>query len=320
MTTTLTAAEAAAVARVDPGTVGRWVRDGIPSTRSRNGPRFRLPARRDGHAWLIDPADLDRFLAEFEATRERQADNASGVLAMPRTMASKLGDAAATYAARQTCPDACPFKAGGGCYAEYDNPRTHWDRVTRGAAGLSPLQVARNEAKAIDRLPGDRPLRLHVAGDSTTRAGTRAIAAACGRYLDRGHPPVRPAAVWAYTHSWQTVPRSDWGRVSILASCETSEGVRAAWGRGYAAAVAVPQFASDKAYDLGGVRVVPCPAQTRGVVCTDCGLCFDDRRLLERRLAIGFEVHGSGKAKAAETLRRVALPVVGTEVRVKQSA
>ena len=72
----------------------------------------------------------------------------------------------------------------------------------------------------------------------------------------------------------------------------------------------VERFPGPRAYDLGGVRVVPCPAQTRGVVCTDCRLCLRPGHLLARRLAIGFAVHGSGAGKAAATLRRVSLSVV----------
>lgn len=103
------------------------------------------------------------------------------------------------------------------------------------------------------------------------------------------------------------------GGVAVLASCETVADVREAWGRGYAAAVVVPEFAGKTAYQLGdgpdAVTVLPCPAQTSERTCTDCRLCFDDRRLLARRLAIGFEVHGGGANKAKAALKRRSLPM-----------
>jgi hypothetical protein len=126
------------------------------------------------------------------------------------------------------------------------------------------------------------------------------VSAAAQRYrVRRGSP------VWSYTHAWRRVPRAAWGGVSILASCESPEQVRRAWERGYAAALVVAHFPQEGAHDLAGVRVLPCPWQSRGVTCRDCRLCWDDTRLLERRLAIGFAAHGSGAARV-----RWALPVV----------
>lgn len=91
----------------------------------------------------------------------------------------------------------------------------------------------------------------------------------------------------------------------MLASCETADEVREAAGRGYAASVVVPDFPSDRKFWLDDVAVVPCPAQTRpDVHCSSCRLCFNDRGLLERGTAIGFEVHGSmfEKKKARQAL------------------
>lgn len=195
----------------------------------------------------------------------------------------KIGPLACTYVSQVSCPPGCPFK-GNGCYAEAGPAGLTTARLNRAAAAhdLTPLALARLEADAVDALPADRDLRLHVVGDCVTPAAAVAVAAAAGRYRRR---------------------------VSVLASCETTADVRAAHAAGYAAALAVTRFPSDRAFTVDGVRVVPCPAQTRpAVTCATCRLCTDDRRLHASGLAIGFAAHGS--AGVAAKARRVALDVV----------
>jgi hypothetical protein len=78
--------------------------------------------------------------------------------------------------------------------------------------------------------------------------------------------------------------------------------------RSYTAAVVVSAFEPHSAYRIDGVTVVPCPQQTRGVTCRDCGLCRDDERLREGGLAIAFQAHGSGGGAVRQTL--LSLPTV----------
>jgi hypothetical protein len=121
--------------------------------------------------------------------------------------------------------------------------------------------------------------------------------------------------IWTYTHSWRQVKRSSWGRaISVLASCEALEQARAAMKRGYAAAVVVvrhPQGGKAWRDRETGIRVIPCPEQTRGIVCTSCRLCWREKWLKESRTVIGFEVHGSvnGQRKVVEKLVQLALPL-----------
>lgn len=295
MTEFLTFAEAAAAAGVHEAQIRRWVLDGVPTGTEKNGRRVRLLTA----GGMIDPTALAAVVGLKNSVNDKR-DEPSGVVVIRASGNTKLGDAAATYVARQSCPTDCRFREAG-CYAEYDNTGTHWRRASRGGMTLTPVELARNEAAAIRQTSADRHLRLHVAGDSTTDEGTRLIAAACMNYMFRGG-----RFVWTYTHAWRTVDRAAWGSVSVLASCETADDVRAAWGRGYAAALTVGWFASRRAYPAPepniDIQVIPCPAQTRGRTCTDCRLCFDDSRLRERRLVIGFEVHGSGKRKALTVL------------------
>ncbi len=222
---------------------------------------------------------------------------APAAFAVETSTNAKVGAVSATYASQASCPD-CPLREAG-CYAER-GPLAYLTRRLAASPAASPAAIARAEARAIDGLTGDRPLRLHVVGDCRTQAAAKIVSAACARYSASGG---RPA--WTYTHAWRAVPRPAWGEVSVLASCETPWQAERAMAKGYAAALVVDRYRSESAYDLGGLRVVPCPYQTRGVTCRECRLCWDDRRLLERRLVIGFEAHGSGAA-----LVRMSLPVI----------
>lgn len=210
---------------------------------------------------------------------------------------AKVGNAAVTGAAQVSCPPDCVFIAGGGCYAEDGGHGFITSQLNEVASerSLSPLAVARLEAAAIDsmKVRRGRPMRLHSVGDCATNAAAKIVSAAAERYVERGG-----GDVWTYTHGWRRVARSAWGKVSVLASCESAKDVRAAAKRGYAAALVVPEFASRAAYELDGVVVIPCPAQTtKDVTCASCRLCCNDTRLLDKGLVIGLEVHGGGLAR-----------------------
>ncbi len=213
-----------------------------------------------------------------------------------KIMGSKKADA--TYTSIKTsCPKSCPLM-GEGCYAELGYVGITSHRLDDEAKGNSPLDTARAEAKAIDEsykggpVPTGRDLRLHVAGDSRTLAGTRMINKAVKRWKQRGG-----GAVWSYTHAWKHVPREEWSHVSILASVSNVQEVPEARAQGYAPAIVVPQFDGDKAFQLDGcdTKFIPCPAQTRHVGCTDCRLCFNADRLHAGNFGIAFAVHGAKK-------------------------
>lgn len=243
-------------------------------------------------------------------------------IAVARSNNEKIGGAATTYAAQQSCPTSCVFFNGGGCYAE--NGRifsgvTQKLNLVAESAGAGPVDVAVEEAAAIDALDiskiSGRPMRLHTVGDCRTDEAARIVAAAAERYMDRGGGPV-----WTYTHAWRLVDRASWGRVAVLASCETAEQIELARGRGYAPSIVVVAFEqrgrhrigaaeepgmakerwarqgpAARSGTVGGPDILPCPAQTtEGVSCTKCRLCMDDGALLERGYAIAFAVHGTG--------------------------
>ena len=215
---------------------------------------------------------------------------------------------AATYAPiRQSCPPTCELK-NTGCYAQQSYVGMINRKLEAGHAGDSPLMVAKSEAAAIDAgfpkgVPQDggrgqgRPLRIHVSGDCRTIGGAKVVAAAARRYTQRGGGPV-----WSYTHAWRRVPRSAWEGVSTLASVKGIQDILEAREQGYAPAMVVPEHKDDRKYRVGNFHFIPCPAQTRDLACTDCRLCFDADKLLERKQGIAFAAHGS---KTKEIKRRL---------------
>jgi hypothetical protein len=109
-------------------------------------------------------------------------------IAIPRSKNRKLGTCASTYAAQVTCPNDCPF-LNSGCYAEVGNSYAGFttNRLNQAARDeqRGALAVAREEARAIDTLSGELPLRLHVVGDCRTDAAARVVGKAAARYLRR---------------------------------------------------------------------------------------------------------------------------------------
>jgi ParB/RepB/Spo0J family partition protein len=213
-----------------------------------------------------------------------------------------------------SCPDTRAFKgtptSPGGCYVDAGFTRIAMQKLDSAAWGLSSFDVIREEVRQIDDafgggpIPqdgarGGRDLRLHVGGDVDAAAGAQLLAKAARRWRARGG-----GTVWTYTHSWRAVPRSAWGdAITVLASVEKPSEIEQARKKGYAAAVVVEDFPSEKAFTTDGakVKVVPCPAETRRTTCADCRLCLD-RDLVQMNVAIAFKLHGQHEAAARRAL------------------
>lgn len=210
----------------------------------------------------------------------------------------KLGKVAATYASIEaTCPSSCKLK-NAGCYAQLGFVGIQNARLTRAKRSYTPTEIAKIEADLIDKsfnrksIPGT-VLRLHVSGDVTTKTGVKFLASASSRYQKRGG-----GKVWTYSHAWKKLPRKHWGNISVLASVDSIQEAKEAIAAGYAPAMAVPKFQSEKAYEIDGIKFIPCPAQTKDdVTCSSCKLCMKSDFLEASKAGILFEAHGSSKNK-----------------------
>jgi len=241
--------------------------------------------------------------------RKRGGRHQPAAIAVESSENRKIGACSATYVSQGSCPPDCPHYDDA-CYGLYGPTGIIFRRLTE-APARGPLALALEEAAAIDRLSGDHPLRGRVVGDSRTPASARIFREACRRFARRGGWSFgsvrrhRGPGIWTYNHAWRLIPRRCWGGVSVLASCEDPHQAVAAMERGYAAALIVPTFRSERVHQYGPVRLLPCPWETRRITCRECRLCFDDQRLLAAGLVIGFTPHGAG----ASTLRH-SLPLV----------
>lgn len=219
----------------------------------------------------------------------------------------KLGDkVAATYSSIEgTCPSTCKLKDET-CYAQVSFVGIHTARLNRNNEKLkyTATEIAGLEAKLIDESFGGkkvdgRPLRLHVAGDVRTRKGVTYLSNAAKRWLARGG-----GKVWSYSHAWATLPKSLWNSISVLASVDSIEEANKAVKAGYAPAIVVDKFNTDKAFTIEGsdVKWVPCPNQTHDVTCVDCGLCLNADKLFAQNKGIAFAVHSARKGKFSLTV------------------
>lgn len=233
-------------------------------------------------------------------------------IAVPHSDNRKTGPVSVTYVSQASCPVTCPF-LGCGCYAENGPTAIILARCDAGGVGLTPEQLAAQEAIAIDRLPRGSDLRLHVVGDCRTNKSAAIVAAAAMRLMKQSagfRVNDDFCRAWTYTHAFYSVNRSSWASVSVLASCETWEEVDIAYARGYAAAIVVEEFENgDKAWHVtdgdGGnmYTAVPCLFQTKEIQCRDCRLCLDDEKLRAERRVIAFKAQGSRRETVVRTLR-----------------
>lgn len=278
----------------------------------------RRPKPRARYKWrgdIVLKGDSQRLSA---ATFQRKSANAklSTVLQKPyrgrfQTFPQRPFVCSTYVSIDATCPDECRFK-NAGCYVQVGNTMSAMKRLDAGARARPEMHPNVLEANLIDaqwnggersspgpakatRVPQDgpgdkgRPLRLHVGGDVRDVEGAQALTSACELWLERDGGPV-----WTYTHRWREVPVGTWGdAISALASVETVDEAVEAVDLGYMPSFTLAEFESERAYRLGSVKVIPCPAQTRNVKCVDCRLCF---KPLPKGVAIGFAWHGRGGA------------------------
>ena len=264
------------------------------------------PRARRGEYQQLSPVSLQYLSSNRKVAPQRQEIARSG-----RVRNVPIGPYAATtyVSVSATCPGTCPFKDSG-CYAQTGSYGWKIRRLDAAARKLHGFDVIEAEAALLDALyirgvpqdggAGGRDLRLHVSGDVSCERGTRVLAAAVERFQARGG-----GACWTYTHRWREVPESAWGPVSCLASVETAAELDAAVAAGYTPALVVESFPSTRVFSLPGsaVRVVPCRAETSNATCVECRLCLDPS-LLRHGTAVGFALHGTGKAAAVSGLTR----------------
>lgn len=208
----------------------------------------------------------------------------------------RLGKIPTVTVSSDTCPLACPFKGGNGCYAEY-NPiglGGHWSKVSAGLRGGAFAELIEH----VENLPENTLWRYGQAGDLPGK----------GDILNKPNLALLAKANngkkgFAYTHKPLVLKQdrdavkkaNDSGfTINLSADNLTMADQKAGWQIG-PAVVTVPDFGTMPKYTPEGRKLVPCPKQTHGITCRDCKLCA----IPSRKSIIAFEAHGNGKAKVA---------------------
>ena len=218
----------------------------------------------------------------------------------------KTGKMAVSTSTWDNCPSACPFRNGGGCYAEAGfHTRMMTDRITAG------LPVTHNSSKrphtisqhiaAIRELPADIPLRLNAAGDLPGDR-ERLHASQCLRLADAAGRRTS----WTYTHYPLTADNVatirgmlDSGLAVNVSGNNAADAVAKRKRHGLPT-VAVMPAAFRGSTTVDGERIAQCPATVPGAKVT-CATCGNGRPLCarsDRTFIVGFPAHGTAKRRA----------------------
>lgn len=210
---------------------------------------------------------------------------------------AKTGPIPVTTSTAKTCPASCPFR-GNGCYAEYGPLAMHWRKVTAGERGDNwPAFLS-----LVRKLPKGQPWRHNQAGDLPGDGDT--IDAEMLANLARANTGKRG---WTYTHkpldvgaNRQAIKSANDAGFCVNVSCETEAQVDAAMVDGLPAVLVVPAGEPRKNWHTqAGRSIVVCPATYDDTVdCARCQLCA----VIDRKSAVAFPAHGTGKGKAMRTL------------------
>jgi hypothetical protein len=216
----------------------------------------------------------------------------------------KTGPIPVTSRDQWSCPTTCPL-FGNGCYGENRgaSPKTLFEHAASAesvhtveslAAGMRqsgrPGKGMRRQLPLVrDREVGD----VRAADGSIDRTWMTMVADAA-RTVGR--------TVFGYTHVPEVTSADVPDGYVMNASCETPAGVRDAWDRGLPAVlVGDAQTFADA---MPEARIVPCPAESAGVTCSECGLCAKPARMTSPRTApvIVFAPHGRQARKVRTTI------------------
>lgn len=233
----------------------------------------------------------------------------------PKSRNVKTGPIPTSTSGAETCPDACPFKSGNGCYAESGPQALHWRKVTAGERGDNFGDFL----DKISALPRGQLWRHNVSGDLAGKNDALDIAALAElvtantgrRGFTYTHKPLRReierrairdanAGGFTVNLSANNVEHADTlaalniGPVATVLPIEYErKNQRGAWVEGFDEyknrLKTLPQTTPS------GLRLVVCPATyDDGVSCDTCKLCA----VATRKSVVGFPAHGAARRKA----------------------
>lgn len=223
----------------------------------------------------------------------------------------KIGPMPVATITKATCPTSCPFKDGGGCYAEHGPLQIHWKGVTEGTRG-KPFDEF---VKQVSQLPPRITWRYGQAGDlpgegdKIDRDQLMALTRA-----NRGRPVI------AYTHkplteeNVESLKEASAGGFHVNISTEDFDDCDKAIAQGFSAVVVLPadyQRGKDEPLTQfkertkgmktpAGHPIAICPATYTDTNCQLCEVCSKPRA---RNAVVGFPAHGTRKKIVSSRLK-----------------
>lgn len=205
---------------------------------------------------------------------------------------AKLGGIPATTTSGDSCPSRCSFRDGNGCYGEAGPLFLHWREVNARKRGGTLAEFCRS----IKSLPKHQLWRHNQVGDLPGDGVT--IDAAALAKIVRANTGKHG---FTFTHYDPTDPdnaeairQANDSGFTVNLSAESLEEVDQFLSLGVGpVVVALPADADKPIRTRAGNRVTICPASLKNTTCAQCGMCAEP----DRKHAIGFPSHGSGKAK-----------------------
>ncbi len=214
---------------------------------------------------------------------------------------AKTGPIPVSMSVKNTCPDACPLKAGG-CYASGGPVNLHWLRVSAGKAGILWGEFL----KAVKGLHVGQLWRHNQAGDLPginntidTKALAELVQANKGkRGFTYTHKPVLTgqASKATVATNRKAIASANAGGFTVNLSGNTLTHADELADLAIGPVVTLlPITQTRNTVTPKGRKVVVCPAAIRdGVSCATCKLC----QWGKRGFVIGFPAHGVSSAKA----------------------
>lgn len=217
-----------------------------------------------------------------------------------RSSNAKTGPIPVTTSSRKTCPEACPFNHGGGCYADAGYyTRLHWDKVTSGERGLDFDSFL----DSIAKLKQGQVWRHNVAGDldgdgryiNTSKLAKLVKANTGKRGFTYTHYPM------SVTNLQAVKSANDAGFTVNVSSNSIAEAVKfKRHNPGLPVVTVAPSDHANDTQTIDGVKVVTCPATYRDdITCASCKLCS----VANRAAIVAFPAHG-GQTKQADIIAR----------------
>lgn len=218
----------------------------------------------------------------------------------------KTGFIPVSTSSRATCPNSCPLKSGS-CYASNGSLNIHWQRVTKGLAGIKWNDFL---AK-IRYLPRNQLWRHNQAGDlpgknnsiDSIRLKGLVKANSGKRGFTYTHKPVLSNQDKESKKNAKLINFANQNGFTINLSANnlTHADSLKDLGIGPVATLLPSETKNKTVFTPKGNKVIVCPATYREHVnCANCGLCA----VVKRSVIIGFPSHGS-QFKIVDRLQKI---------------